>query len=51
MVREMIAHPRMGSHARDHGLAAATAMLVAGPSSTHPDADHRIEFMRIAPPA
>jgi pyruvate kinase len=37
--------------ARDHGLAATTAMLVAGPSSTHPDANHRIEFMRIAPPA
>jgi hypothetical protein len=26
-------------------------MLVAGPSSTHPDANHRIEFMRMAPPA
>jgi pyruvate kinase len=32
---------------RDHGLAATSAMLVAGPSSTHPDANHRIEFMRL----
>jgi len=34
---------------REHGLAAANAMLVAGPSSTHPDANHRIEFMRFGP--
>ncbi len=32
---------------RAHGLAATSAMLVAGPSSTHPDASHRIEFMRL----
>ena len=32
---------------RQHGLAATHAMLVAGPSSTHPDANHRIEFMRL----
>jgi pyruvate kinase len=34
--------------ARDHGLNARSAMLVAGPSPTHPDANYRIEFMRLA---
>jgi len=34
--------------ARDHGLDARTAMLVAGPSANHPDANSRIEFMRLA---
>ena len=34
--------------AREHGLDAKTAMLVAGPSATHPDANYRIEFMRLA---
>jgi len=33
--------------ARDHGLDATRAMLVAGPSPTHPDANYRIEFMRL----
>jgi pyruvate kinase len=33
---------------QDHGLAATSAMLVAGPSTTHPDAHHRIEFMRLS---
>ena len=33
---------------REHGLAAKSAMLVAGPSVTHPDANYRIEFMRLA---
>ncbi len=30
-----------------HGVAAGPAMLVAGPSAQHPDANHRIEFMRM----
>jgi pyruvate kinase len=34
--------------ARDHGLDAKAAMLVAGPSANHPDANSRIEFMRLA---
>ncbi|HAK94769.1 MAG TPA: pyruvate kinase [Planctomycetes bacterium] len=29
------------------GVAAGTAMLVAGPSARHPEANHRIEFMRM----
>jgi pyruvate kinase len=37
--------------ARDHGLDAKAAMLVAGPSAKHPDANYRIEFMRLAGPA
>jgi len=32
---------------RDHGLPARSAMLVAGPSATHPEANYRIEFMRL----
>ncbi len=36
---------------REHGLDATSAMLVAGPSATHPGANYRIEFMRLAPPA
>jgi pyruvate kinase len=32
---------------RDHGMQARSAMLVAGPSATHPDANYRIEFMRL----
>jgi pyruvate kinase len=32
----------------EHGVEAASAMLVAGPSPTHPDANYRIEFMRLA---
>jgi pyruvate kinase len=31
-----------------HGLPARSAMLVAGPSASHPDANYRIEFMRPA---
>ena len=34
--------------ARGHGLDARRAMLVAGPSAKHPDANYRIEFMRLA---
>jgi len=34
--------------ARGHGLEARRAMLVAGPSAKHPDANYRIEFMRLA---
>jgi pyruvate kinase len=37
-----------GAWAREHGLSATSAMLVAGPSVTHPDANYRIEFMRLA---
>jgi len=36
--------------ARDHGLDAKTVMLVAGPSASHPEANYRIEFMRLAEP-
>jgi pyruvate kinase len=32
---------------REHPLPGAVAMLVAGPSPRNPDADHRIEFMRV----
>jgi len=32
---------------RDHGVRAASAMLVAGPSGAHPGANHRIEFMQL----
>ena len=32
---------------RDQGLSGRAAMLVAGPSSAHPEAHHRIEFMRL----
>jgi pyruvate kinase len=32
---------------RDHGVPGRTAMLVAGPSQAHPEARHRIEFMRL----
>jgi pyruvate kinase len=39
---------------REHHVPGAVAMLVAGPSTRNPDANHRIEFMRIgdsqAPP-
>ena len=34
--------------AREHGLGAKAAMLVAGPSAKHPEANYRIEFMRLA---
>ena len=37
--------------ARDHELDARSAMLIAGPSLKHPDANYRIEFMRLAGPA
>ncbi|MGE5198742.1 MAG: pyruvate kinase [Rhodospirillaceae bacterium] len=33
---------------REHGLEATRVMLVAGPSPKHPDANYRIEFMRLA---
>jgi pyruvate kinase len=34
---------------REHEVTGHSAMLVAGPSSVHPDANHRIEFMQLAP--
>jgi pyruvate kinase len=37
-----------GAWTREQGLDARSAMLVAGPSATHPDANYRIEFMRLA---
>ena len=33
---------------RDHEMPGNVAMLVAGPSTRHPDANHRIEFLRVA---
>jgi len=33
---------------REHQVPGAIAMLVAGPSARNPDANHRIEFMRVA---
>jgi pyruvate kinase len=32
---------------REHGVSGPLAMLVAGPSTRNPDANHRIEFLRI----
>ena len=32
---------------RDHQLPGSVAMLVAGPSARNPDANHRIEFLRV----
>ena len=32
---------------REQGLEGTTAMLVAGPSRRHPEANHRIEFLRL----
>ena len=32
---------------REHQLPGAVAMLVAGPSPRSPDANHRIEFLRV----
>jgi pyruvate kinase len=34
---------------REQALTGPIAMLVAGPSDRHPDASHRIEFMRVGP--
>ena len=31
----------------DHAVSGAIAMLVAGPSSRHPEANHRLEFLRL----
>ena len=36
-----------GEWLREHALPGTGAMLVAGPSASNPDADHRIEFMRV----
>jgi pyruvate kinase len=33
-----------------HQIPGSVAMLVAGPSTRHPDANHRIEFLRIGEP-
>ena len=33
---------------REHSLAGDIAMLVAGPSDQHPDANHRLEFLRVS---
>jgi len=32
---------------RAHDLPGDVAMLVAGPSTRHPDANHRLEFLRV----
>lgn len=32
---------------REHDVPGAVAMLVAGPSTRHPDANHRIEFLQV----
>jgi pyruvate kinase len=32
---------------REHRLPGPVAMLVAGPSARNPDANHRIEFLRV----
>jgi pyruvate kinase len=32
---------------RDHEVSGRTALLVVGPSPRHPDADYRIEFLRL----
>jgi pyruvate kinase len=32
---------------REHGVPGQVAMLVAGPSTRHPEANHRLEFLRI----
>ncbi len=32
---------------REEGIAGPTAILVTGPSSTHPDYSHRVEFLRL----
>ena len=36
-----------GEWMREHGIPGRFAILVAGPSPRNPDADHRIEFLRI----
>ena len=36
---------------REHGVTGRMAMLVAGPSPRNPQANHRVEFMRLPPPA
>ncbi len=33
---------------REHGLPGSVAMLVAGPSTRNPNANHRLEFLRVA---
>jgi len=38
------------SFLREHGIADSLAVLVAGPSPQDPEANHRLEFMRIAKP-
>ena len=37
-----------GAWVRNQSLSGAVAMLVAGPSARHPDANHRIEFLSLA---
>ncbi len=32
---------------REHQVPGKTAMLVSGPSPRHPDASHRLEFLRV----
>jgi pyruvate kinase len=34
--------------ARDHGLDAKSAMLVAGPSANHPEDNYRLEFLQLS---
>jgi pyruvate kinase len=33
----------------EHNIPGTIAMIVAGPSSRHPDANHRLEFLRVDP--
>ena len=40
----------IGSWLREHGLPLRLAILVAGPSTQNPDANYRIEFLRLARP-
>jgi hypothetical protein len=37
-------------HSRENGVAASRVMLVAGPSPRNPNANHRIELMRLDTP-
>ena len=50
-IRRTGATSRAAGCARSRAGRQDVAMLVAGPSAQHPDANHRIEFMRLAAPA
>ncbi len=40
-------HDFAGNWLRDHQVPGRLAMLVAGPSEQHPEANHRLEFLRV----